>query len=125
MKRLVIALCVSIPLLNAEPVAAPVKAYAQPEQHLVAPYIMKMWEVTAHCESQGKWHQIYFGSHAYYGGIGIRNDVWIEYGGYETFGAPTAGHATPEQQVFIARRIQAAAGVPNYIPDQAGGCHAW
>lgn len=124
MKRLVIALLVSIPLLTAEPVSAPTKAWADPKP-LVAPYIMKMWEKTAWCESHGNWSQIHYGTYSYSGGIGIRNDVWNEYGGYEAFGAPTAGHATKEQQVFIARRIQAAAGVPNYIPDQAGGCHAW
>jgi len=33
--------------------------------------------------------------------------------------------ATPEQQIFIAIKIQALAGIPNYVPDQYGCGRGW
>jgi hypothetical protein len=57
------------------------------------------------------------------GGLGISRVVWNEYGGTDFASAPHL--ATKEQQIVIARRIQARNGYPNYIPDQAGGCRAW
>lgn len=88
--------------------------------HLVEPYIMKKWEKVAWCETHGDWHR---NKPTFDGGLGISRVVWNEYGGQEF--APAPHLATPEQQVFMARRIQAMNGVPNYIPDQAGGCHKW
>ena len=88
--------------------------------HLVEPYIMKMWEKVAWCETHGQWHR---DQPNFDGGLGISRVVWLEYRGDEF--APAPHLATPEEQVFIARRIQAMNGVPNYIPDQAGGCHKW
>ena len=119
MKRLVAGLCLGISLLSAEPVASPVKAYAEP-QFLVAPYIMKMWNKVAWCETHGQWHR---DMPTFDGGLGISRVVWAEYDGTDF--APAPHFASPEQQVLVAQRIQAAAGIPNYIPDQAGQCHAW
>lgn len=91
-----------------------------PVQHLVPPYIMAMWEKVAQCETGGHWwvNQPY-----YDGGLGISRRNW-DYFAPDNF--PDAPHlASKEQQVFVARKIQAWGGVPNYVPDQAGGCHAW
>lgn len=80
---------------------------------------MAKWQKVAICETGGNWQMR--GSR-YSGGIGIRNDVWLEYGGGEF--APDAGLATPEQQVIVGTRIWQRYGTPNYIPDQHG-CAAW
>ena len=95
----------------------------RPVAHLVSPEIMAKWQKVAWCESHQQWHQVYPGSHAFSGGIGMRNDVWWEFGGRQF--AEYSGQATPEQQVFIARRIQASAGVPEYVPDQTGCNGGW
>lgn len=90
---------------------------------LVPASIMKQWEKVGWCETHLNWHRVYWGAHAFSGALGIRNDVWLAHGGAE-FG-PTAGHGTPEQQVIVARRIQARGGVPNYVPDQSGCNGSW
>jgi len=90
---------------------------------LVSPEIMAKWQKVAQCESGQRWYQVHYGSHSFSGALGIRNDVWIEHGGGE-FG-PTAGHASPMEQVIVARRIQARGGVPDYVPDQDGVCRGW
>ena len=89
-------------------------------QHLVPPYIVAMWEKVATCETGGRWWR---NAPYYDGGLGISRRNW-DYFAPEDF--PDAPHlASKEQQVFVARKIQAWGGVPNYVPDQAGGCHAW
>lgn len=90
---------------------------------LVAPEIMAKWSKVAWCESHQRWYQVHPGVHAFSGGIGMRNDVWWEYGGRQF--AEYSGQATPEQQVFIARRVQASAGIPEYVPDQTGCNGSW
>jgi hypothetical protein len=90
---------------------------------LVAPEIMVKWNKVAWCESHGNWTQVHPGSHSFSGGIGMRNDVWVEYGGRQF--AEYSGQATPEQQVFIARRVQARAGIVEYVPDQTGCNGSW
>ena len=101
------------------PASAPAVAETTPTT-LVAPYIMEMWQKVAWCEHHGDWH---FVGSQYDGGLGIMPENWAAYAP-QNF--PSHAHlATPEQQVFVARRIQAAGGYPNYVPDQAGGCHAW
>jgi len=92
-------------------------SYSKP---LVEPYIVKMWEKVAWCETHGDWKR---NMPLFDGGLGISRVVWIEYGGTDFAAAPHL--ATKVQQIAIARRIQAKAGMPNYIPDQAGECHAW
>ena len=57
------------------------------------------------------------------GALGIRNNVWLAYGGGEF--APHAGLAEPKEQITIARRIEAQAGTPNYVPDQKGCSGGW
>jgi hypothetical protein len=112
-------------LIQATPVAAPTKAYAgEPKLTPQIPLaIMQKWDRVAWCESHAAWTQVYPGPHSFSGALGIRNDVWLEHGGGR-FGA-TAGNASPEEQVIIAREIQRRGGVPEYVPDQDGACHGW
>lgn len=86
---------------------------------LAAAMRMAKWQKVAICETGGNWQMR--GSR-YSGGIGIRNDVWLEYGGADF--APDAGLATPEQQIIVGSRIWARNGTLNYIPDQRS-CAAW
>jgi hypothetical protein len=87
---------------------------------LVSPDIMAKWQKVAQCEQGGNWHAR---GPVFSGGIGISEVNWEQYGGLKLFGPLYA--ADPEQQVFIARKIQAAANVPNYIPDQYGCGRGW
>jgi hypothetical protein len=77
---------------------------------------MVEWNRVAWCETHGNWgHQGYL----YEGGLGILHSNWAYYGGFKF--APHAWLATPEQQVFIAMKIQN--GLPT--PDQNGTCAKW
>jgi hypothetical protein len=108
-------------LLIPTPAHSPSARAAAPKPiPLVSPEVMKQWNRVAICETGGNWKM--HGSR-YSGGIGFRNDVWVEYGGQKY--ALHAGLATPEEQVLIARAIQARAGVPNFVPDQDGRCRGW
>jgi hypothetical protein len=82
--------------------------------------VMAQWEKVAWCEQHGNWH---FNGSRYDGGLGIMRANWYAFGGRQF--APEAHLATPEQQVVVARRIQASGGVPNYVPDQDGTCSGW
>jgi hypothetical protein len=121
MKRTATLLIVLTALLIPTPAHSPSARAAAPKPiPLVSPEVMKQWNRVAICETGGNWKM--HGSR-YSGGIGFRNDVWTEYGGQKY--APHAGLATPEEQVLIARTIQARAGVPNFVPDQDGRCRGW
>jgi hypothetical protein len=78
------------------------------------------WGKVAVCETGGNWTM--HGS-VFSGALGIRNNVWLAYGGGQY--APHAGLADPSEQITIARRIQASAGIPNYVPDQSGCNGGW
>ena len=80
---------------------------------LVSDAVMAEWAKVAMCEEGGNWH---VRGSAYSGGLGISNHNWVAYGGAQF--AYSAADATPEQQVFVAERIQANP------PDQ-NGCAAW
>ena len=83
---------------------------------LVAPSVMAEWGKVAWCETNGNWkHQGWL----YEGGLGILHSNWAYYGGYKF--AHHAWLATPQQQVWVAMRIQN--GLPT--PDQNGTCAAW
>jgi hypothetical protein len=83
---------------------------------LVSETDMALWSKVAWCETHSNWqHQGWL----YEGGLGILHSNWAYYGGYRF--APHAWLATPEQQVWVAKRINAGFGVP----DQNGECHAW
>ena len=119
MRRWFAAWTIIVLCLQASPALAPVKAYADP-QPLVAPYIVKMWEKVAWCETHSHWWR---DQPTFDGGLGISRVNW-QYFAPDEF--PDAPHlASKEQQVYVARAIQASAGIPNYIPDQGGQCHAW
>jgi Transglycosylase-like domain len=87
---------------------------------LVPASIMEKWNKVSWCETHSHWH--HYGSR-YDGGLGIATYNWAKFGGTQF--AAAAHLATPEQQVVVARRIQAHGGVPEYVPDQNGSCSAW
>lgn len=87
---------------------------------LVSPSVMAKWAKVNICEEGGDWYVQ--GSH-YSGGLGITNSNWIAYGGLQF--ARNGGLATPAEQVVVARRIEAALGFPEYVPDQNGCGHGW
>jgi hypothetical protein len=77
---------------------------------------MVEWSKVAWCETHINWkHEGYL----YEGGLGILHSNWAYYGGYQF--APHAWLATPEQQVFIAMKIQNK--LPT--PDQNSSCVKW
>jgi len=103
------------------PVVATTTTVAPPTPPpLVSPEIMAKWERVNQCEEGGNWH---VQGSLYSGGLGITNYNWIRFGGGEF--AWNAADATPEEQVVVARRIQAHGGVPDYVPDQWGCGHGW
>ena len=83
---------------------------------VLTPDVIAAWNKVAWCETHGNWkHQGWL----YEGGLGILHSNWAYYGGYKF--AHHAWLATPQQQVWVAMRIQN--GLPT--PDQNGTCHAW
>ena len=65
-----------------------------------------VWDKVAHCESTGNW-SINTGN-GYYGGIQFNSRTWKAYGGDKY--APRADLATREQQIDIAKKVQANQG---------------
>lgn len=87
---------------------------------LVPSPIMSKWQKVAWCETHARWWSP--GLH-YDGGLGIAPYNWDK---YAPKNFPRRAHlATPEQQVYVAIRIQIEGGVGNYVPDQDGACTAW
>ena len=121
MKRWMFLWTVIVLTLQASPAFAPI-AQADPiiSRPLVSADIMAKWNKVAWCEQHGNWH---FSGSIYDGGLGMLRTNWHAYGGQEF--APEAHLATPEEQVIIARRIQAHAGYPEFVPDQNGRCSGW
>lgn len=64
------------------------------------------WDRLAECESGGNW-AINTGN-GYYGGLQFHPQTWLGYGGGQY--APTANLATREQQIEIAKKVQASQG---------------
>jgi resuscitation-promoting factor RpfB len=87
---------------------------------LVSPAVMARWKRVAWCETHGQWYR---NMPVADGGLGIHRASWNEAGGQRF--APAPHLATPEQQVYVAIRIQTNAGVGGYVPDQDGNCRAW
>lgn len=82
---------------------------------------MDKWAKVAWCETHGNWHRE---APNFDGGLGIARANWVAYGGHDF--APAPHLATPEEQVIVAQRIQAAHGYAGYVPDQEPGeCRAW
>ena len=65
-----------------------------------------VWDEVAQCESGGNW-SINTGN-GYYGGIQFNSRTWKAYGGDKY--APRADLATREQQIDIAKKVQANQG---------------
>jgi hypothetical protein len=63
------------------------------------------WDRLAECESGGRWD---VQGSRYGGGLQILTSTWQNFGGTEF--APVPGQATREQQIVVARAIEAAAG---------------
>lgn len=87
---------------------------------LVSVVDMAKWSHVNQCEESGNWHA---NGALYSGGLGIARANWVHFGGLQF--APYGAAATPEQQVVIAKRIEASGGVPNYVPDQNGCAGGW
>ncbi|MFI9079300.1 transglycosylase family protein [Streptomyces sioyaensis] len=64
------------------------------------------WGCLAECESSGDWH-INTGN-TFYGGLQFWQPTWEEFGGLEF--APRADLATRDEQIEVAKRVQAAQG---------------
>ena len=77
--------------------------------HLTLEQLVAKWQRVAICEVNGNWSM----KGPMYSGIGFSNATWVQYGGRHF--APTAGDATPLQQVAIGMRI-----TRTWIPDQYG-----
>ena len=65
-----------------------------------------VWDSLAQCESGGNW-AINTGN-GFYGGLQFTASTWAAYGG--TAYAPTANLASREQQIDIAKKVQAGQG---------------
>lgn len=65
------------------------------------------WDAIASCESGSNW-SISSGN-GYSGGLQFTPGTWAGYGGTQY--APTAGQATREEQIDIARRVLAGQGI--------------
>ena len=87
---------------------------------LVSAIDMQKWLRVNTCETGGNWHTK---GNVYQGGLGILLTNWYAYGGYSLFGPEWS--ATPQQQVYIAKKIQVQNGLGNYVPDQYGCGSGW
>lgn len=75
------------------------------------------WATVALCETGGDWSME---GPIYSGGLGMLASTWAGYGGLAY--APTAGQATPAEQVTVARRVETPAP---FSDTPAGGCQGW
>jgi hypothetical protein len=82
---------------------------------------MAKWAKVNICEEGGRWR---IRGSLYSGGLGMTNHNWTYYSHGLGFPA-SAADATPEQQVFVAIRIQHLGGAGDYVPDQEGCGHGW
>jgi len=100
--------------IKAEPIEAPIIPLPAGDSLGITAAEFAAWSKVAVCEEGGNWQ---FDGPVFSGGLGIRNTVWIAYGGLQF--APRAGLATPYEQIFIAKKIQANP------PDQNGCAGSW
>jgi hypothetical protein len=77
------------------------------------PSTLAAWSRVAVCE-EGGW--IGWASTSYPDSLGISAANWWGYGG--------GADLSPAAQIAVGQRIEAAAGVPGFVPDQHG-CAAW
>jgi len=75
--------------------------------------VFAAWSKVNICEEGGSWAA---SGPAYPDGLGISARNWVAYGG--------GTNLSPAAQISVAQRIEAAAGMPGYVPDQ-GGCANW
>jgi hypothetical protein len=77
------------------------------------PTVFAQWSRVAVCE-EGGW--IGWAGAAYPDSLGISAANWSAFGG--------GADLSPGAQIAVAQRIEAAAGLAGFVPDQAG-CGAW
>ncbi|MFI1967268.1 transglycosylase family protein [Streptomyces pathocidini] len=65
-----------------------------------------VWDRIAQCESSGRWNVN--SGNGYYGGLQFWHDTWVEHGGLAY--AERADLATREEQIKVARTVQAKQG---------------
>ena len=83
---------------------------------LVPRSIVLKWEKVAVCETGFNWT---LRGPLYSGGLGVTNYNWIAYGGKQF--ANNAADASPEEQIYIATKINSS----GYVPDQGGCGYGW
>ena len=64
------------------------------------------WDSIAHCEATGNWSANT--GNGFQGGLQVTQSTWNAFGG--TAYAPTANHASRNDQIAVAKRVQAAQG---------------
>ena len=111
---------VTVPPHVVQHAVAPVSHAVSPVP-LVSPALMAKWAKVNICEEGGRWH---IRGSLYSGGLGITNHNWQYFSRGTGFPA-NAADATPEQQVFVAIRIEHWGGAGDYVPDQYGCGHGW
>lgn len=91
--------------LAAAPIVAAVPLAATPSSAQAA--TTRTWDRLAACESGGRWH-INTGN-GYYGGLQFDYSSWLANGGADF--APRADLASREEQITVANRYYAKAGL--------------
>ena len=107
------------PVAARKPVTTTLPPTTTTTTTLVNPTDMSKWYKVAWCETHANWKHTAPAD----GGIGILQWNWVHYGGLAF--APAPHLATPQQQVYIAKKIQRINGAGDYVPDQDGNCSPW
>lgn len=94
-------------------VSATSKAPTETKGPVSASLLLAEWTRVADCE-EGGW--VGWSGPAYPDSVGIDAANWVAYGG--------GTDESPMAQIAVARRITAAIGEPNWVPDQ-DGCAPW
>lgn len=106
--------------VQADPTLSTSHKTAHDAPPLVSALDMQKWSKVNICETGGNWHTK---GNLYQGGLGIMVSNWYAYGGFSLFGPLWS--ATPQQQVYIAKKIQAQKSFAGYVPDQNGCAGGW
>lgn len=112
----------ALPVHWSSPVTTPAPSTISPAPAPATPPLptppdMAGWALVAQCETGGDWSMR---GPLYSGGLGMTNANWVAYGGLAF--APTAGSATPAEQVTVAERVETPAP---FADTPAGGCQGW
>ena len=102
------------PVVSSPPVSPPTSPpVTSPPPVVSSGDAYSLWSAVARCE-EGGW--IGYAGPAYPDSLGINAENWAHYSG--------GSDESPANQIRVAQDIEAAAGTPNYVPDQ-GYCASW